>query len=98
MRVLGMIIDAIVALLRGRPMTKAEVESCLAALAAKSDQKLDWQHSVVDLLKLLGLDSSLAARKELAVELGYDGPLDGSAEMNMRLHGLVMEAVARRYI
>ena len=54
-------------------------------------EKLNWQESIVDLLKLLNLDSSLGARKRLAQQLGYDGTLNGSAEMNIWLHKKVIE-------
>lgn len=50
----------------------------------------NWKQSIVDLMKLLNLDSSLSARKQLAQELGYTGKLDGSAEMNVWLHKQVM--------
>ncbi len=50
----------------------------------------NWKQSIVDLMKLLDLDSSLNARKELAQELGYTGELNGSAEMNVWLHKQVM--------
>jgi hypothetical protein len=79
------------------PMPAAEpvdVEAVLTGLAARNPQKLDWRHSIVDLMKLLDLDSSLAARKELAEELGYTGPRDGSAEMNLWLHRAVMRRLA----
>ncbi|GAA0727791.1 DUF3597 domain-containing protein [Sphingomonas japonica] len=63
----------------------------LIELAAfKGNPELNWQSSIVDLMKLLDLDSSLANRKELATELGYTGPKDGSAEMNIWLHKAVM--------
>ncbi|MET0742157.1 MAG: DUF3597 domain-containing protein, partial [Microvirga sp.] len=68
----------------------ADVEASLSALAAKSGEKLNWRTSIVDLLKLLDLDSSLTARKELAEELNYTGARDGSAEMNIWLHKQVM--------
>jgi len=67
-----------------------DVEASLSALAAKSGEKLNWRTSIVDLLKLLDLDSSLTARKELAEELNYTGARDGSAEMNIWLHKQVM--------
>jgi len=67
-----------------------DVEASLGALAAKSGEKLNWRTSIVDLLKLLDLDSSLSARKELAEELNYTGARDGSAEMNIWLHKQVM--------
>jgi hypothetical protein len=71
-----------------------DVEAVLAARAAASGEKLNWQSSIVDLMKLLGLDSSLAERKELATELGYTGAKDGSAEMNIWLHKAVMRKLA----
>jgi hypothetical protein len=71
-----------------------DVEAVLTGLAAGKGQRLDWRHSIVDLMKLLDLDSSLANRKELAEELGYAGPKDGSAEMNLWLHRAVMRRLA----
>jgi hypothetical protein len=71
-----------------------DVEAVLSDLAARNPERLDWRRSIVDLMKLLDLDSSLAARKELAQELGYGGPLDGSAEMNVWLHRTVMQRLA----
>lgn len=59
-------------------------------LAAKGNPDLNYKSSIVDLMKLLDLDSSLAARGELADELGYTGAKDGSAEMNIWLHRKVM--------
>ena len=56
--------------------------------------KLNWRTSIVDLMKLLGLDSSLAARKELAKELLYDGDMKDSATMNIWLHKQVMSRLA----
>jgi 3-oxoacyl-ACP reductase-like protein len=76
------------------PAQPVDVEEVLSGLAARSPQRLDWRHSIVDLMKLLDLDSSLAARKELAGELGYAGRLDGSAEMNLWLHRAVMRRLA----
>lgn len=77
-----------------QPISEVDVEAMLTGLAAKSDQKLNWRTSIVDLMKLLGLDSSLAERKGLAQELGYTGALDGSAEMNIWLHKQVMRELA----
>lgn len=77
-----------------QPISEVDVEAILSGLAAKSDQKLNWRTSIVDLMKLLGLDSSLAERKGLAQELGYTGALDGSAEMNIWLHKQVMRELA----
>jgi hypothetical protein len=70
------------------------VAAVLNGLAATQAERLDWQHSIVDLLKLVDLDSSLAARKELATDLGYTGELDGSAAMNLWLHKEVMKKLA----
>jgi hypothetical protein len=72
-----------------------DVAGILDGLAAKSSQKLDWQHSIVDLMKLLGLDSSLEARKGLAQELHYDGSTADSAAMNIWLHRQVMQKLAQ---
>ena len=66
----------------------------LNGLAATQTERLDWQHSIVDLLKLVGLDSRLEDRKELATDLGYTGELDGSAAMNLWLHKTVMQKLA----
>ena len=63
-------------------------------MASKNPQKLDWRHSIVDLMKLLGLDSGFQARKELAQELGYTGDTGDSAAMNMWLHKQVMQKLA----
>ena len=68
-----------------------DVEQVLSEkLAAKGNPDLNWRTSIVDLMKLLDLDSSLENRKELATELGYAGAKDGSAEMNIWLHNAVM--------
>lgn len=71
-----------------------DVAAILDGLAAKNPEKLDWKHSIVDLLKLLGLDSSLAERKELAADLKYTGDTNDSATMNMWLHKEVMRKLA----
>lgn len=76
------------------PLSKAEVEAIIAKIAEKKATKFNWKESIVDLMKLLDLDSSLAARKELAQELGYTGALDGSAAMNIWLHQQVMTKLA----
>jgi hypothetical protein len=76
-------------------MQDVDVAGILDGLAAKSSQKLDWQHSIVDLMKLLGLDSSLDARKGLAQELHYDGSTADSAAMNIWLHRQVMQKLAQ---
>ena len=74
-------------------LSEVDVEGNLAALAAGKD--LNWRTSIVDLMKLVGIDSSLANRKELAMELGYTGDLEGSAEMNIWLHKAVMRELAK---
>ena len=56
--------------------------------------RLNWRTSIVDLMKLIGVDASLSNRKDLAQELGYTGALDGSAEMNMWLHKKTMQELA----
>ena len=76
------------------PMSRADVEALIAKIEESRGVKYNWRQSIVDLMKLLDLDSSLAARKELAQELGYTGALDGSAEMNVWLHKQVMEKLA----
>lgn len=72
-----------------------DVDAVLADLAAKNDETLNYQSSIVDLMKLLDLDSSLANRKELATEFGYTGEKDGSAEMNIWLHKRVIEELEK---
>jgi len=73
-----------------------DVVAKLEALAAANPQKLNWKVSIVDLLKLLDIDSSYAARKELAHELGCPADLMGdSARMNMWLHKTVLKEIAK---
>ena len=67
-----------------------DVEAVLTDLAAKNPQQLNWRTSIVDLMKLLNLDSSLHARQELARELHYNGDMNDSAAMNIWLHKQVM--------
>ena len=76
------------------PISQADVEAILQKVAAEVREDLDWRKSIVDLMKLLKLDSGLGARKQLAQELGYAGALDGSAEMNIWLHKQVMTKLA----
>ena len=78
----------------GKPMTRQQVEEMIEKLAAAHHEEYNWKESIVDLMKLLKLDSSLSARKQLAQELGYTGALDGSAEMNIWLHKQVMTKLA----
>jgi Domain of unknown function (DUF3597) len=77
-----------------KPISRADVEGILQKLAAEQREDLDWSRSIVDLMKLLKLDSGLGARKQLAQELGYTGALDGSGEMNVWLHRQVMIKLA----
>ena len=71
------------------------VEAILEAAVKAKGIKLNWRESIVDLMKALDLDSSLAARKELAAELKYDGSFpDGSAEKNIWLHKALMKILA----
>ena len=73
--------------------TPVDVTAKLEALSAQHPG-LNWRTSIVDLLKLLGIDSDLANRKELATELGYPHTLDGSAEMNNWLHQAVLKKIS----
>ena len=76
------------------PMQKVDVEAILTKMASENKEKLDWRRSIVDLMKLLKLDSSLGARKELAKDLGYTGNTNDSAAMNIWLHKQVMQKLA----
>ena len=77
-------------------ISEVDVMSKLESMAEENSQKLNWKTSIVDLMKLLGLDSSLAERKELATELGCPADKMGdSAEMNMWLHKAVLTNLAR---
>lgn len=77
------------------PVAMVDVVAQLEQRAAANSQTLNWRTSIVDLLKLLDIDSSLAARKELATELGCPGDLMGdSAKMNMWLHKTVLAQIA----
>lgn len=71
-----------------------DVVAILTEKAAKAGQQLNWKTSIVDLMKLLDLDSSLAARKELAKELGYTGDTGDTATMNVWLIKQVMKKLA----
>lgn len=76
--------------------TPVDPQAAIARIAAeKGNPDLNWKTSIVDLMKLLDLDSSLANRKELATELGYQGATDGSAEMNIWLHQAVMRELGK---
>lgn len=71
-----------------------DVAAILDAAVKASGQKLDWKHSIVDLLKALNIDSSISARKELAHELGYTGDTADSATMNIWLHKAVVKKLS----
>jgi hypothetical protein len=71
-----------------------DVAALLSDLARKNPEKLDWRRSIVDLMKLVGMDSSLAARKQLATELHYTGDMNDSASMNIWLHKEVLKKLA----
>ena len=74
--------------------THVDVAAVLTELAGKKKEKLDWRHSIVDLMKVLDLDSSLSARKELAKELNYTGQTKDTAAMNVWLQKQVMIKLA----
>jgi hypothetical protein len=76
------------------PMAEVDVEAILNGMAGTAGQALNWRTSIVDLLKLLSLDSSLQSRKELAAELHYTGDTNDSASMNIWLHRQVMNKLA----
>ena len=76
------------------PMSNVDVEAVLTKLASENKEKLDWRRSIVDLMKLLNLDSGLGARKELAKELHFAGDANDSAKMNVWLHKQVMRKLA----
>ncbi|CAB3799639.1 DUF3597 domain-containing protein [Pararobbsia alpina] len=76
------------------PMPTVDVEAVLTRMQEGNSQQLNWRTSIVDLLKLLKLDSSLDARKQLAAELHYTGNTEDSAAMNVWLHRQVMQKLA----
>jgi hypothetical protein len=75
-------------------MAQVDVAAVMTKLASQNPEKLDWRRSIVDLMKLLNLDSSLTARKQLAQELRYTGDTSDSASMNIWLHKQVMQKLA----
>ncbi|MES2572085.1 MAG: DUF3597 domain-containing protein [Verrucomicrobiota bacterium] len=75
-------------------LPSVDVTAILNNLAEKNTEELDWKRSIVDLLKLVGMDSSLSARKELATELQYSGDQNDSAAMNIWLHKAVLRKIA----
>ena len=74
---------------------EVDVEAVLELRSANNPQKLNWRTSIVDLMKLLDIDSSLANRRELARELGYTGSTEDTAAMNVWLYGRVMEELRK---
>ena len=76
------------------PPKAVDVAAILDGLAAKNPEKLDWKKSIVDLMKLVGMDSGFKARKELAQELNYTGDPNDSASMNVWLHKQVLVKIA----
>jgi hypothetical protein len=76
------------------PAQSVDVAAIVDKAAAAKHEKLEWRTSIVDLMKALDIDSSLAARKELAKELGYTGDTNDSASMNVWLHKQVMAKLA----
>lgn len=75
------------------PAAPVDMVARLDALAATADQPLDWRHSIVDLMKLIGMDSSLANREKLAEQLGFTDATDTDT-MNIWLHKQVMQRLA----
>lgn len=71
-----------------------DVIAHLEEIDANDGRNLNWRTSIVDLMKMVGMESSLQERKDLAMELGYTGELEGSAEMNIWLHKAVMRELA----
>lgn len=76
------------------PMATVDVAAIVDKLVAAQKEKLEWRTSIVDLMKALDIDSSLAARKDLAKEFGYSGDMNDSASMNVWLHKQVMSKLA----
>ena len=76
------------------PAKVVDVTAILDGFAANNPEKLDWKKSIVDLMKLVGMDSSFGARKELAKELNYTGDPNDSASMNVWLHKQVLIKIA----
>jgi hypothetical protein len=75
-------------------MERVDIEQVLDGMATHNPQKLNWRTSIVDLMKLVGMDSTLQERRELADELGYTGDKGDTAAMNMWLHKQVMQKLA----
>lgn len=79
----------------GAAQGPVDIAAILDRMAAANPERLDWKHSIVDLMKLVGMDSSIAARKELAADLKYTGDTNDSASMNIWLHKEVMRRLAQ---
>jgi hypothetical protein len=77
------------------PSAPVDIDAVLTQLAATHHERLDWKHSIVDLLKVLNLDSSLAARRELATELHFSGDEHDTAAMNIWLHREVIAELVK---
>lgn len=77
------------------PISQVDVVAILDNLKSNAKEELHWKTSIVDLMKLLSLDSSISARKELAKELNYQGDTGDSASMNIWLHKQVMTKLAQ---
>ncbi len=95
--ILGKILGVAKSVVSGGSATAApsvDVDAVLTKAAAAKTEKLDWKNSIVDLMKVLDMDSSLAARKQLAKELNYDGDTNDSASMNIWLHKQVVQKLA----
>jgi hypothetical protein len=75
-------------------VTPVDIDAILTKLAAENNERLDWKHSIVDLMKLVSMDSSFASRKALAADLHYTGDTNDSATMNVWLHKEVMRKLA----
>ena len=75
-------------------MTAVDVEAMLEAKAKDFSRKVNWRTSIVDLMALVGIENSLAERRELARELGYTGDMNDTAPMNIWLHKQVMRKLA----
>lgn len=98
MNILEKLVASVTSAIQG-PIKGADLTASLNSLNTSRGQALNWQVSIVDLLKLLNMDTSLEARKKLAEELGYTGPdNDGSAAKNIWLHDAVMKQLAERGI
>ena len=90
----GAAVTAAAAAASSAPAANFDVAGELEAMAKASSQKLDWRSSIVDLMKLVGIDSDITNRRGLAHELGYTGDLNDSATMNVWLHKAVMQKLA----